>query len=175
MTRPAIDLVRTIRRRGPDRVVADASGEATSPARAKERGIEPDVILLRDDGWSLGAPRGLELIAYSIWKERWTVVFTARGKLRFNRDVNAGSVIAVANGIARGRQPEKDARRRPRRGAEALRPGIWGGHLEIGLGFFGDPGRSRALFRVSAPPEPGVGAAGSSSGPGRERGGRGLT
>lgn len=58
--------------RGPDRVVINESGEATTSRRAREDyGILPDVIFIRNDGWSLGAPAHLERVAYEMHQGEW--------------------------------------------------------------------------------------------------------
>lgn len=57
---------------GPDRVMVDSEGEALSPSRAKTQyGLTSDVIFIRNDGWSLGAPSRLEREAFRIWAEEW--------------------------------------------------------------------------------------------------------
>ena len=63
---------------GPTRVVINADGEAVPPKRAKSMGIVPDVILIRDDGWSLGAPPQFAAVAQSLWADKW-VGFLKRG------------------------------------------------------------------------------------------------
>jgi len=57
--------------RGPDRVMIDPHEAVTSKRARKEYGILPDVIFIRMDGWSLGAPRHLEHAAYRLWKDEW--------------------------------------------------------------------------------------------------------
>ena len=54
------------------RVVVNREGEAWSFSRAFERGIKPDVIFIRNDGWTLGAPSSLEDVAFDLWKKDWT-------------------------------------------------------------------------------------------------------
>lgn len=57
---------------GPDGVVINVHGEATSSRRAsRDHEVEPDVIFIRDDGWSLGAPHHLEDVAYKTWSDKW--------------------------------------------------------------------------------------------------------
>ena len=34
--------------------------------------IKPDIIFVRDDNWSLGAPKKLEANAYNLWADSWT-------------------------------------------------------------------------------------------------------
>ena len=65
-------------RRGPDRVLISSDGEATSSRRAREEhGVNPDVIFIRRDGWSLGAPKHLARVAYRLWADEW-VLFIER-------------------------------------------------------------------------------------------------
>lgn len=56
---------------GPNRVVINLEGEATSPSRAAQKGIYPEVIFIREDGWSLGAPAHLEEAARQLWPDEW--------------------------------------------------------------------------------------------------------
>jgi hypothetical protein len=37
-------------------------------------GILSDVIFIRDDGWSLGAPTDLIQVAHDLWPEQWAAV-----------------------------------------------------------------------------------------------------
>lgn len=68
-----------ILRNGPDRVVVDAEGLAVPSFRARrDYGITPDIIFIRDDGWSLGAPERFEAAAHREWKDEW-VGFVRRG------------------------------------------------------------------------------------------------
>lgn len=58
--------------RGPTRVVVSADGEAVPSARARQEfGVTPDVIFIRKDGWSLGAPMSLALVAERMWEDEW--------------------------------------------------------------------------------------------------------
>jgi len=59
---------------GPRRVLIDSNGEAVSPKRAKELGIEPSTIFIRDDGWSLGCIKNHEPIAAQMWNKNWFIV-----------------------------------------------------------------------------------------------------
>jgi hypothetical protein len=53
-------------------VVINAHGEALSPRAAKSRKrIIPDIVFIREDGWSLGSPRDLEAIAFGLWEDEW--------------------------------------------------------------------------------------------------------
>jgi hypothetical protein len=57
---------------GPDRVVVNSDGEAKPSRKARETdGVDPDVIFIRKDGWSLGAPANLVDVAYKMWKNEW--------------------------------------------------------------------------------------------------------
>lgn len=56
---------------GPDRVMI-SEHEALGSKRARElHGTVPDVVFLRGDGWSLGAPKELEYAAYRTWPDQW--------------------------------------------------------------------------------------------------------
>lgn len=63
------------------RVVVDFEGYGVPPGiAARDYGIkELAVIFKREDGWTLGAPAELQVIAYSIWKDSW-IEFTEDGK-----------------------------------------------------------------------------------------------
>jgi hypothetical protein len=63
----------------PIRVLVNAGGGAVRPGEAKEMGIKPSIVFLRDDGWSLAAPPSLEEIAYRIWHDKW-VGFQRKGE-----------------------------------------------------------------------------------------------
>ena len=54
-------------RSGPDRVIVNHLGGAKTPDRAPI----PEVVFVRDDGWSLGAPIGLIKAAEKMWADRW--------------------------------------------------------------------------------------------------------
>lgn len=57
---------------GPTRVLVNEDGIAMTSKRAREvHGITPDIIFIRDDGWSLGAPKYLADIAEAIWENHW--------------------------------------------------------------------------------------------------------
>ncbi len=67
------DLLERIATVGPDRVMVNEN-EAVSAARARERGIVSDVVFVRDDGWTLGAPARLEDAACRQWIGDWVYV-----------------------------------------------------------------------------------------------------
>lgn len=59
---------------GPTRVMISPE-EAVPYRRAmEEHGIVPDVIFIRDDGWSLGAPKNLIEAAERTWPDAWVGV-----------------------------------------------------------------------------------------------------
>ena len=63
----------------PNRVVVDRDGMAVNASRAKhEFCAYPDIVFVRDDGWTLGAPLALERVAYRLWRDYWTH-FARRG------------------------------------------------------------------------------------------------
>lgn len=56
---------------GPRRVLVEG-GYGELPSRAKkDYDIEPDIIFIRNDGWSLGAPDHLADNAEKLWAGRW--------------------------------------------------------------------------------------------------------
>jgi len=57
--------------RGPTRVVVNAEGEAVAPNRAPR---PADLVFVRDDGWSLGAPKDLIGVAEQMWADSWVAV-----------------------------------------------------------------------------------------------------
>ena len=67
----AVDLILS---KGPDRVMIDEN-EAVGWLRAKENyDITPDIIFIRNDGWSLGAPWRLKDAAEKLWSDCWVGV-----------------------------------------------------------------------------------------------------
>ena len=68
-------VLREIQDHGPTRVVINLHGEATTPRRAlDDHDVEPTVIYIRDDGWSLGAPEAFEQVAANMWRDEWVAV-----------------------------------------------------------------------------------------------------
>jgi hypothetical protein len=67
-------LLERIGRNGPTRVVVDRHAQAKPPERALAMGIPVDVVFVRGDGWTLGAPEALEWVAYNTWAGDWTAV-----------------------------------------------------------------------------------------------------
>ena len=62
----------TIKIDSPNRVVINSDGMGCPPKRAREKyGINPDIIFIRRDGWTLAAPTEFENIAYQMWKNEW--------------------------------------------------------------------------------------------------------
>lgn len=76
---------------GPTRVVVDVSGEAVPASRARqEYGATPDVIFIRRDGWSLGAPKSLASVAEGLWRDEWLgVVLLPSGSVKYYSDYRA--------------------------------------------------------------------------------------
>lgn len=61
------------------RVVTCRKGGATSPSRAQRtHGIAPDVVFIRSDGWTLGAPRRFTQVAWELWKGFWVASVDVR-------------------------------------------------------------------------------------------------
>lgn len=64
----------TILKNGPDRVMIDEI-EGVSCRRAEENyNVTPDIIFIRNDGWSLGAPWNLRDAAEKTWSDCWVGV-----------------------------------------------------------------------------------------------------
>ena len=63
----------------PTRVVINSYGDGVTPERAeRDYEIKSDIIFIRKDGWSLGAPEILESTAYSIWQNEWKTFIRKR-------------------------------------------------------------------------------------------------
>ena len=58
----------------PNRILINAEGEAVTMKRVLEIGVVADLIFVRNDGWSLGAPNYLEKEAHDLWKSDWILV-----------------------------------------------------------------------------------------------------
>lgn len=59
-------------KRGPTRVIVSRDGHAVPPGIAlKDYCLVPDVIFVRADGWTLGAPTQFAKVAYAIWADEW--------------------------------------------------------------------------------------------------------
>jgi hypothetical protein len=73
MSQLAIEAVaKRIMVHGPDRVVISGAGEAVGSKRAREQyGISAEIVFIRDDGWSLGAPLYFKDVAESLWADHW--------------------------------------------------------------------------------------------------------
>jgi len=57
---------------GPTRVIINEGGTAVpSEVAARNYQVKPDVIFIREDGWSFGAPNHLAEIASALWKGDW--------------------------------------------------------------------------------------------------------
>ena len=63
-------VLNSIKNNGPKRVMINEY-EATSYERAEEKDIFPDIIFVRKDGWSLGAPTKFRSQAFGIWADEW--------------------------------------------------------------------------------------------------------
>ena len=64
-------IINKIKQSGPNRVVIDIEGTAVNPKRAAEMGVQPDIVYVRKDGWSLGAPNQFKQIAFDMWSDEW--------------------------------------------------------------------------------------------------------
>lgn len=65
---------------GPRRVVLNTEGEAVSQEKAYRLQNEfPDVIFIRNDGWTLGAVKALVSTAEAMWPDDWIGVIVRPG------------------------------------------------------------------------------------------------
>jgi len=61
--------------RGPDRVVISEKGLATSARLAEQdHGVTPDIVFIRDDGWTLGASKHFAKVAHALWADHWVAL-----------------------------------------------------------------------------------------------------
>jgi hypothetical protein len=66
------DEIAYVRTNGPRRVVINEHGDATTcQAALTKYKVRPDIVYVRDDGWSLGAPAGLSDVALRLWQDAW--------------------------------------------------------------------------------------------------------
>lgn len=64
-----------------NRVVINNEGEAVNPNRAEtDHGITPDIVFIRNDGWTLGAPKQFKDIAYQMWQNDWEYFYNSTNK-----------------------------------------------------------------------------------------------
>ena len=69
-----------IKKWGPRRVIINRDGEAVSPERARRlQDRSPDVIFIRNDGWTLGAIKELADKAEALWPDEWIAVLILPG------------------------------------------------------------------------------------------------
>jgi hypothetical protein len=69
------EIIDKIRHNGINRVVVSAEGLAVSPRRALEEfNIRPEIVFVRDDDWTLGAPAVFSELAEKMWADRWVYV-----------------------------------------------------------------------------------------------------
>lgn len=65
-------LINFLKAYGPDRVVINSYGEGVPAERAvKEYNIKSEVVYIRKDGWTLGAPKCLSDVANRLWTDEW--------------------------------------------------------------------------------------------------------
>lgn len=65
-----------------DRVVTDCTGYMLAPWRASDiYQANPDIVFIRDDGFTLGAPTELENVAFNVSCGQW-VAFARYGDLK---------------------------------------------------------------------------------------------
>ena len=57
--------------KNPQRILIDSDGLAVSPKRTD---VVPDIVFVRDDGWSLGCKFENRNVAETMWKYNWEYV-----------------------------------------------------------------------------------------------------
>ena len=60
-----------IRAGGPDKVLISTKGDSVPFSFASRYRVVPQVIFIRNDGWSLAAPGNLYGVAYKLWEGDW--------------------------------------------------------------------------------------------------------
>lgn len=79
------------------RVLINEYGETKTPRRAREEnGVKSDIVFVRRDGWSLGAPLHLERVAYELWADHW-VSFCRRPDLEMRSICDYHSQVALSD------------------------------------------------------------------------------
>lgn len=71
--KPILDRVR---HSGPDRIVINVQLDGVAPAHTT---VRADVIFVRKDGWTLGAPRDLARATFELYRGDWVAVVQRRG------------------------------------------------------------------------------------------------
>lgn len=67
-------LVEKIKMHGPTRVLVNQFEGRPTHIALRDNRITPDVVFIRDDGWSLGAPKDLVWHAEMMWADKWVFV-----------------------------------------------------------------------------------------------------
>ena len=88
----------SVQESGPRRVLIDKEGLGCPPRRANEMGISWDIILVRDDGWSLGTNCELFEVAFSLWSESWIAVLIKETPLQGNVSISTGDAHLLVAG-----------------------------------------------------------------------------
>ena len=85
------EMAKRVKAQGPTRVVVSPEGEAVPPGRARDEfGATPEVIFIRKDGWSLGAPKSLARVAEGMWADEWLgVMLLPSGTVKFYSEYKA--------------------------------------------------------------------------------------
>lgn len=102
---------RKIRESGPTRVLVSEDGEAVPPRRVElPDGVTVDrfaeLVFIRADGWTLGAPLHLATVAVDLWRDTWVAVYDRRADAAtpyIHGEVAEERLIAEANRIRRQR------------------------------------------------------------------------
>lgn len=95
---------------GPTRVIINAEGEAVPPARARQMGLkQPEIILIRDDGWSIGASLDLWKVAERLWPESWVAIMhRTLGEWKIRAWSEYKQLLGMASDVIALRDARKD-------------------------------------------------------------------
>lgn len=91
MIRSLQDIADQAVTQGPDRVIIAGDGSSLPPAAARAKGAVPHIILIRDDGWTLGAPEHLAKTAEALWSAEWIGYVKRPSRVAHPLNVSAGS------------------------------------------------------------------------------------
>jgi len=77
---------------GPMRVVINREGESLGMKPAFDAGSDFEIVFIRQDGWSLGAPLELATVVEKMWPDEWIAVMVppSREPIRYETWKKAG-------------------------------------------------------------------------------------
>lgn len=84
-----LDAIADIRKNGPVRVLVDDQETCVPPRIAmRDHKVQVDIIFVRQDNWSLGAPKVLTLDAYDLWRYDWIGFIEKNQPFKFIEEFN---------------------------------------------------------------------------------------